>query len=421
MVARTLRKLTDASAKAVKTAGRHSDGGGLYLNVSASGSKSWVFMWAKMVTKPNGTIGPKRVEMGLGSYPDVSLAKARTKAAEFRAMIEDGRDPKAERDREVEPTFGECADQFIASAKSQWRNAKHEYQWRQTLGDTYCASLRPKRVSQIGVSDVLAVLSPVWAEKNETASRLRGRIERVLEYAKAKGWRSGENPAAWRGNLRNLLPKRQKLQRGHQPAMPYQQIPKFLMRVRDAEAMAARALEFTILTACRSGEVLGAQWSEFDLSGKVWNIPAERMKAGEPHTVPLSNRAMEIVTALQASKRGDFVFAGEPRPGNKQDAVRGRPLSNMAMIMLLRRMKQDAISVHGFRSAFRDWCGDETSFPREVAEAALAHKVGDSVERAYRRSNALEKRRTLMQAWADFLQPLKGGNVVNLSEVAKRA
>ncbi len=413
-MARTIHKLSDASAKAEKKPGRHSDGGGLYLNVSANGSKSWLFMWvAKGSTK--------RTEMGLGAYPTVALARARAKAAEYRAVVEEGRDPKAERDREAEPTFGEAADRLIESIKGEWRNAKHEYQWRQTLGDSYCAKLRLKRVSQIGTNDVLAVLSPIWATKAETASRLRARLERVFEYAKVKGWRSGENPAAWRGNLRNLLPKRQRLQRGHQPAMPYADVPAFVANLQGHDAISARALEFTILTACRSGEVLGARWSEFDLKAETWTIPASRMKAGQTHTVPLSKRAIAILAVLAGNRRGEFVFAGEPRAGNKADVKHGRPLSNMSMMMLLRRMQQTEITVHGFRSAFRDWAGDRTTFPREVAEEALAHMVGNTVERAYRRSDALEKRRKLMQAWADFLAAKPKGKVVDFDEARKRA
>ena len=215
-----------------------------------------------------------------------------------------------------------------------------------------------------------------------------------------KGWRSGENPAAWRGNLRNLLPKRQRLQRGHQPAMPYVDIPAFIERLRVSDAMAARALEFTILTVARSGEMLGATWKEIDFKAKLWNVPKERMKAGVPHTVPLSIAAMSLLEKLHLNSQSEFVFM----------RTKDKPLSNMAMMMLLRRMKHNDITVHGFRSSFRDWCGDTTSFPREVAEAALAHKVGDEMERAYRRSDALEKRRKLMQAWADYI-----GTVVELA------
>lgn len=411
-MARTLSKLSDASAKAAKKPGRYSDGGGLYLNVSPSGAKSWVFMWVK---------DGRRREMGMGSYPLVTLAKARQKANEHRLAVQEGRDPIAEKSKEAEPTFGECADRYIESIRSEWRNAKHEYQWKQTLGDTYCRSIRTKRVSLVTTDDVLKVLSPVWQAKSETASRLRGRMERVLEFAKVKGWRSGENPAAWRGNLRNLLPKRQKLQRGHQPAMPYKDVPGFMAKLRKAEGMSARALEFTILTVARSGETLGARWTEIDFPHKLWKVPAERMKAGEAHTVPLPVAAMTLLETLKENRTGDYIFPGLPRPGNKKDAKHGRPLSNMSMMMMLRRMKLGELSVHGFRSSFRDWCGDATSFPREVAEAALAHKVGNEVERAYRRSDALEKRRKLMQAWADYLAAAKAGNVLKFDEARTRA
>ncbi|MGX5801432.1 tyrosine-type recombinase/integrase [Bradyrhizobium sp. Arg314] len=404
-MARTLNKLSDVSVKATKKPGRYSDGGGLYLNVAATGSKSWIFMWKPKDAK-------SRREMGLGAYPTVGLAKARNKAADCRTAVDEGRDPIAEKSKEAEPTFGECADRFIESIKSEWRNAKHAHQWAQTLGEDYCAAIRDKRVSTVTVEDVLAVLSPSWTDKNETASRLRGRIERVLEFAKVKGWRSGENPASWRGNLRNLLPKRQKLQRGHQAAMPYRDIPAFVKRLQASEAMSARALEFTILTAVRSGETFGAKWPEVDMEAAIWTIPAERTKTGAKHAVPLSKRALAMLADLAKSHhRGDFVFAGEPRRGNREDLERGRPLSDMAMLMLMRRLEVDDFTVHGFRSAFRDWCGDETHFPRELAESALGHKVGNEVERAYRRSDALEKRRKLMQAWADYLGASNAGNV----------
>ena len=394
-MARGLHKLTDASARSRLKPGRHSDGGGLYLNVTPAGTRSWVFMWTPA--------GGKRKEMGLGAYPLVTLAKARAKAVECRSAVSEGRDPLDEKKRDAEPTFGECADRYIASIKAQWRNAKHEYQWNQTL-TTYCAAIRPKRVSLITTEDVLAVLNPIWFTKSETASRTRGRIERVLDFAKSKGWRSGENPAAWRGHLRNILPKRQKLTRGHLAAMPYESLPTFVDRLRRAQAMAARALEFTILTAGRSGEILGARWPEIDLDKRLWHVPKDRMKAGVAHTVPLSAQAVALVKRLHEARTGGFVF-----PGEKKD----KPLSGMAMEMLLRRMKVTDATVHGFRSSFRDWCGDKTNFSRELAEAALAHKVGDDTERAYRRSDALEKRRRLMQAWADYVT--SGSPAVSLS------
>ncbi|CDX45287.1 Phage-related integrase [Mesorhizobium sp. SOD10] len=394
---RTLQKLSDARAKsdALKP-GRHSDGGGLYLNVSPSGSKSWLFMWVR-----NG----KRREMGFGAYPGITLASARRKAIEYRAAVAEGRDPIAEKAKDAEPTFGECADKFLASMEASWRNDKHRAQWRMTLTE-YCGTIRTKRVSEVGTDEVLEILLPIWNSKPETASRLRGRIERVLDFAKAKGWRTGENPALWRGHLKNVLPARQRLSRGHHAAMPYVDVPPFIKRLRNAEAMAARALEFLILTAARSGEVYGAEWSEFDLDKALWVIPAERMKAAVEHRVPLSPPALDIVKSLYESRLSNrYVF-----PGQRTN----RPLSSAAMEMLMRRMKVDAYTVHGFRSAFRDFAGDETGFPREIAEAALSHRVGDATERAYRRADAVEKRRKLMSAWAAFCTAEKKHRAIQL-------
>ncbi|MCV3734996.1 integrase arm-type DNA-binding domain-containing protein [Rhizobium sp. TRM96647] len=394
-MARTLNKLTDVFIKSPRLkAGRHSDGGGLYLNVTPNGAKSWLFMWTR---------DGKRREMGAGAYPEVALSKARTRAAEYREAVADGRDPIAERAREAEPTFADCVDRFLESMEQQWRNEKHRAQWRTTL-TTYCVPLASKKVSDIGTEDVLKALKPIWTTKSETASRLRGRIERVLDFAKVKGWRSGENPALWRGHLKSILPARQKLTRGHHAAMEFDSVPAFVAKLRKSEAMAARALEFLILTAARSGEVLGAVWDEIDLEAKIWTVPKERMKAGREHRVPLPQAAVDILTPLHEVRTGALVF-----PGQKKD----RPLSGMAMAMLMRRLKFDAYTVHGFRSAFRDWAGDRTTFPREVAEAALAHAVGDATEQAYRRSDALAKRRKLMEAWAKSLATSKGaGNVL---------
>lgn len=404
-MARTLHKLSDAYAKSDRLkAGRHSDGGGLYLNVSPAGTKSWLFMWTVRTTRADGAKGQKRFEMGLGAYPLLSLAKARTLAADHRQTVAAGGNPIAERDRDSEPTFAEAVTKFLASMEKSWRNEKHRAQWRSTL-DTYCAAINGKRVSTIGTDDVLTVLNPIWTAKAETASRLRGRIERVLDFCKAKGWRDGENPALWRGHLKNVLPARSKLSRGHHKALTYADVPAFLKRARGAQAMAARALEFTILTAARSGETYGAKWSEIDLDAATWTIPKERMKMGREHRVPLSKQAAALLKRLREESEGkEFIFPGERK---------GRPLSNMAMAMLMKRLRV-SVTVHGFRSSFRDWAGDATSFPREIAEAALAHSVGNAVEAAYRRSDALERRRKLMQAWADYLDTKKSGNVVAL-------
>jgi integrase len=392
-MARSLNKLNDTKVRAKPKAaagdglrfGRNSDGGGLYLNVGPSGGKSWLFMWV---------VAGKRREMGLGAYPAVSLATARTMAAACREAVAAGRDPINERDREAEPTFADAAEKFIGSMEGGWRNEKHREQWRSTL-KTYCETISEKRVSLVDTADVLAILTPIWSTVPETASRVRGRIERVLDFAKAKGWRSGENPALWRGHLKNVLPARQRLSRGHHAAMSYADVPGFMVRVRGAEAMAARALELAILTAARSGEVLGARWPEFDLEAAVWTIPAERMKAGREHRVPLPKQAVTMLQSLHEVRGSDdaYVFPGERK---------GRPLSGMAMAMLLRRLKVD-VTAHGFRSSFRDWAGDATSFPREIAEAALAHAVGDATEAAYRRSDALARRRKLMEAWASYI------------------
>lgn len=392
-MARAINKLTDTECKAASKPGMLGDGGGLYLNVKPSGAKSWAFIW-----KQDG----KRYEMGLGAYPAVKLAKARAWATEHRQAVAEGRNPIVERNKEAVPSFGDCCDKFLASMEGQWRNEKHRAQWRMTLGE-YAKPIRSKMVSEIGTDDVLKVLSPIWQAKPETASRLRGRIERVLDFAKVRGWRTGENPALWRGHLKSILPARQRLTRGHHAAMPYRDIPAFIAQLPGKDAMAARALEFLILTAARSGEVLGAAWAEMDLEKAIWTIPAKRMKAGKEHRVPLSPRALAIVKALHETRISAYVF-----PGQKE----GKPLSGMALEMQMRRMKADAFTVHGFRSAFRDWAGDCTSFPRDVAEQALAHRVGDATERAYRRADALEKRRKLMTAWEQYCASSKGNNVI---------
>jgi integrase len=388
-MARPLHKLSDATCRASKP-GLHSDGGGLYLNVKDSGAKSWVFVWKKTQV---GTRNPKRYEMGLGPYPAIRLSNARERAAACRETVAEGRNPIDERKRDHSPTFGECVKLFLESMEDQWRNEKHRAQWHMTL-ETYCVALANESVSAITTEHVLACLSPIWKTKAETAARLRGRIERVLDYARARGWRAGENPARWRGHLKSILPARQKLARGHHAAMPYQRVPTFVASLPDRQAVASRALEFLILTASRSGEVLGAQWGEIDLDESLWTIPAARMKAGKEHRVPLPTKAVAILRPLHEGRISDFAF-----PGQKA----GRPLSNMALVMLMRRMGVDQYTVHGFRSSFRDWAGDATQFPRELAEQALAHRVGNETERAYRRSDALDRRRQLMEAWSDFV------------------
>lgn len=400
-MARQVNRLTAKGVSSISTPGRHADGGGLYLIVDKSGAKRWAFLF-----RQNGR--PR--EMGLGGILAVPLARARALAQEARSAVAEGRDPLKDRDRQkVSPTFGEVADNLVDSLKTQWRNEKHIAQWGMTLRE-YAKPLRPMPVEAITTEDVLKVLKPIWQTKPETASRLRGRIERVLDAAKALGLRSGENPALWRGHLKNLLPSRQKLTRGHHAALPYTEMPAFIEKLRANRSVSAMALEFTILTAARTNEVLGARWKELDPSLNIWTVPAERMKAGRPHRVPLSPRTVLVLEQMsEARTQADgsaFIF-----PGQKRD----RPLSNMSMQMLLRRMQMSDVTVHGFRSSFRDWVGESTNFPREIAEAALAHVVGDETERAYRRGDALEKRKRLMDAWSSYLELTASDNVVRLS------
>jgi integrase len=393
--------LTDRFCRTTHDEGRYSDGKGLYLVVDRSGRR-WMFRYQ---------LAGRRREMGLGPYPEVGLAVARQFAAEARAKAKTGIDPiDARRAIRAVPTFGAFADQLITDIEGGFRNEKHRAQWRMTIGDTYCRALRGKPIDAIDTADVLQVLKPIWLSKPETASRLRGRIERVLDAARARGFRVGDNPAGWRGHLQAMLPKRQKLSRGHHKALPYDGLPGFVSDLRKIDAVAARALEFVILTAGRSGEVLGATWKEIDFEAAIWSIPATRMKAGREHRVPLSERALTLIEGMKAVRSvddaGAFVFPG---------AKRNRPLSPMAMSMLLRRMKRE-FTVHGFRSSFRDWVGEETNFPREIAEAALAHTVGDSTERAYRRGDALERRRELMNAWNAYIENKAGTNVIAIAD-----
>jgi len=397
-MARQVNRLSPRAITTTVEPGRHADGGGLYLNVAKSGARSWIVIY-----RWNG----RYKEMGLGGAAAVSLAKARSKAAEARQLVADGIDPiEARRETEAVPLFGVFADAVIADLSPQWRNAKHKVQWTETLA-LHASKLRAVRVDRIATDDVLAVLKPIWTVKPETASRIRGRIERILDAAKARGFRSGENPARWRGHLDHLLAKRQKLTRGHHAALPFTEVRKFIGDLRERDAMAALALEFVILTAARSGEVRGATWSEIDLSAKVWTVPAKRMKAGREHRVPLSSRAVEIlkkVAPLASRKAEAAVFPN----------AKGKPLSDAAFSALFIRMGVDRAKVtpHGFRSSFRDWAGEVSPFPRELAEAALAHVVGNQTERAYRRGDALEKRRKLMDAWGAFCEPRDAGTVV---------
>ena len=382
-MARKINRLNARTVATIAKHGRHADGGGLYLSISANGGRRWVFLY-RWHGKPT--------EIGFGSARDVSLARARELAGQARAKLAECANPKELRRASQGASFGECADRVIEAMRPSWRNSKHAAQWEMTLRH-YAAALRRLPVDKVATDDVLSVLRPIWNEKPETASRLRGRIERVLDAAKAQGLRSGENPARWRGHLDQLLPKRQQLTRGHHAAMSYTDLPGFISDLQKREGTAPQALEFAILTAARTSEVLGARWNEFDLDRALWTVPPQRMKAGREHRVPLSRRALQIVRALHENNDRGFVF-----PGQKED----RPLSVMALEMVLRRMKVDGVTVHGFRSAFRDWAAECTSFTNEVCEAALAHVIKNKAEAAYRRGDLFDKRRKLMDAWGAY-------------------
>ena len=410
-MARTVGKLNAMAVARAKRRGYYGDGGGLYLQVSDSGAKSWVFRF-----KDSG----KLREMGLGPLHTIGLAEARERAQDCRRKRLDGLDPiearKAQRmaaklDAAKAMTFKACAERYIASHKAGWRNAKHAAQWTATLETYVYPSFGGLPVQAVDVGLVMKAVEPIWAEKPETAGRVRGRIEAILDWAKSRGYREGENPARWRGHLENLLPKRSKVRRvEHHAALPYPEIGTFMTELRQQEGVAARALEFAILTAARTGEVIGARWSEINIAEQLWTIPAERMKGGREHRVPLSDAALAIVRSMAEIRQGDFVF-----PGGKTN----RPLSNMAFLMLLRRMGRSDLTAHGFRSTFSDWCAEQTNFPAEVREMALAHAVGDKVEAAYRRGDLFEKRRQLAEAWATYCcATAPGGNVVPI--VARR-
>lgn len=399
------RKVHNAlTAIAVKNAGpgRHADGGGLYLRVQNGGARSWLF---------RSLVAGKARDIGLGPAAgagSLSLAEARAKVRELATQAAKGEvlEGKRVQARKVAAqtqaaalagkTFKEIAEAFIDRKEGGWRNEKHRQQWRNTLATYVYPRFGALPVSQIETSHVLAVLEPIWNEKPETASRVRGRIENILDAAKVQGLRNGENAARWRGHLEHLLAKPEKLARGHHAALPYADLPSFMKDLAGREALAARALEFTILTAARSGEVLGATWGEVDLDKAEWTIPAERMKAGKEHSIPLSSRAVAILQGVQPLNT-DGSKAAPLFPTNA-----GRKLSGMAMSMLLRRMGRDAITVHGFRSTFRDWAGETTSFPREVVEHAMAHQLADKAEAAYQRGTLFPKRIMLMAEWSDY-------------------
>jgi integrase len=410
-MARTIGKITALAVDRAKSRGYYGDGGGLWLQVSATGAKSWVFRFKK---------AGKLREMGLGPVHTIGLAEAREKARDCRRMRLDGTDPieaknAAQQSQRLEAakamTFRQCAEAYIAAHKAGWRNPKHAAQWPSTLATYVNPVFGSLPVQAIDVGLVMRVLEPIWSTKPETAGRVRGRIESVLDWATARGYRQGGNPARWRGHIENLLPKKGKVRRvEHHAALPYSEIGTFIAELRKQEGVAAEALEFTILTAARTGEVIGAKWGEFDLGERLWTVPSERMKAGKEHRVPLSDAALTIVEKMAEIRQSEFVF-----PGGRAN----RPLSNMAFLMLLRRMGCGDLTAHGFRSSFRDWAAERTTFPAEVAEMALAHAVSDKVEAAYRRGDLFQKRRQLAEAWAKFCAtPPTTGRVVPIRQPA---
>jgi integrase len=403
MAPRTLNRLKPLQVTKLKEPGMYPDGGGLYLQVTSPTAKSWVFRYA---------VDGRERYCGLGPVNAISIDRARNEARKCREMRFDGIDPiearNAERQaRKLEAakamTFDECAAAFIAAHESGWSNAVHRRQWRNTLRDHVSPVLGKLPVSSIDTGLVMKVIEPLWREIPETAKRLRGRIESVLDWATVRGYRTGDNPARWKGHLDHLLPATDKVRKvKHHAALPYAELPAFMASLREQEGLGARCLEFVVLTASRTGEALGARWDE--IKDGVWTVPADRMKAGKEHRIPLSKAALAILD--QMPKGGDFIFPG---------AVEGRGLSHDALQRVLLRMRRDDLTVHGFRSTFRDWAAERTSYPNHIVEKALAHTVADKVEAAYRRGDLFEKRRRLMAEWARYcVSPAPAGEVVTL-------
>ncbi|MES1984292.1 MAG: integrase arm-type DNA-binding domain-containing protein [Pseudomonadota bacterium] len=398
--------LTSLTVKNAKP-GRHADGGGLHLLVKESGARSWVYRF--MLSGQSRDIG-----LGTAGPDGITLSEARDARDALRLKVKAGIDPLEERQRDAAEalaaaqaaqvariTFKAVAETYICANEESWRNDKHRQQWKNTLATYVYPVIGELPVANVGTAHVLQILEPIWKAKAETASRVRGRMETILDAAKARGYRDGENPARWRGHIAQILPVRSRLTRGHHKAMPYDAIPAFVGALQNREAVAALALEFAILTAARTGEVIGAKWDEVDLDKAIWTIPASRMKAGKEHRSPLPPRAVEILKSTQGLGK-EWLFP----------AIKGGSMSGMAMSMLLRRMKVD-VTVHGFRSGFRDWAAECTGYAHEVAEMALAHTIENKVERAYRRGDLFDKRRRLMDDWATYCAtiPAAGANV----------
>ncbi|MBO6864084.1 MAG: tyrosine-type recombinase/integrase [Alphaproteobacteria bacterium] len=405
---RTLHKLSARRVATETKQGRFADGGGLYLQVGPNGNKAWLFRFQ---------IDGKPRQMGLGAVHTVSLADARIEAEACRRLVRDGLDPietrkaeKLERRQEALPvkTFKECAKGYIKGHAGKWSNAKHSAQWEATLATYAYPHIGALSIDVIDTPHVLEVLEPIWTDKAETASRVRQRIEAIIDWATARKYRSGENPARWKGHLNKVLPARPKRSKKHHAALPYKEINAFIAALHGHEGIASRGLEFLILTASRTGEVIGAKWDEIDEAENCWTVPADRMKAGVAHRVPLSDQAVEIIKEMKKVRQSEYIF-----PGTRPKA----PLSNMAFLAILKRMKRQDITVHGFRSTFRDWAAEQTNYPREVAEAALAHTIPDAVEAAYRRGDLFAKRRRLMTSWANYVDASPvSENVVHIGE-----
>ena len=405
MVRRRERRLVALTVSRAKEPGMYPDGNGLYLRVGPNGAKAWVLRYR---------FGWKRREMGLGAFPLVSLAEARDKGDACRRQKVEGTDPlevrrAARTARSTDVTrmsFRECAEAYIKAHSPGWKNPKHAQQWPNSLATYVYPIFGELPVADVDTALVMRALQPIWQEKSETASRVRGRIETVLDWARAQSFRTGENPARWRGHLDKLLPPISKLARvKHHSALPYSKVGAFIKALRAQAGLAARALEFTILTTARTNETIGARWEEIDLDRAMWTVPAERMKGGHDHRVPMSKATLAILEQVRELRLNDFIFPGFRR---------NRPLSNMAMLQLLERMGRGDLTVHGFRSTFRDWAAERTNFPNEVAEAALAHAVANKVEAAYRRGDLFEKRRNLMEAWARYCTEPASGRAAGL-------
>ena len=398
-MARIVDKLTARSVETARATGTPRmipDGRGLYLRVWPSDAKSWIFRY-----QHDG----QRHDLGIGPYPEISLADARDRATDQRRLLKnDGRDPltvKRERQSAARAssikamTFKEAAERYMAAHRSSWKHPKHRQQWTGTLSTYAYPAIGALSVTAIDTAIVMQVLDPIWTVKPETASRLRGRIEAVLDWSTARGYRKGENPARWKGHLENILPKKSKVRRvEHHAALPYAELGRFVAELRQQEGIAVLAFEFAILTVARTSEVLGARWNEVDFKRRLWVIPAERMKMAKEHRVPLCDRAFLILAEMAEIRTSDFMF-----PGKKA----GKPLSDTVFQKLLRHMGRTNLTAHGFRSTFSDWCTEQTDFPSEAREMALAHAVGSKVEQAYRRGDLFEKRRQLMTAWETFI------------------